>query len=233
MKQRSYLVLAMTMLILTLGSCTGNKKQDAPQQQEREHVEGEAVENPVVGQLDEMTNETITATLLEQEEDTLVLRSNDTGLQLVLGYREALSNGMMKGSLVTGHDYSITADLQKKTIGKAINLNEMTGQWFYDMQQHRGLKFDKRGAISSINTEDISFRQWKIVNGTFYIYYLTLEMIAPDRSEYLVEPAEIETLSADNMRFIFLGKTYDCQRQRKALKLGEKPTSVKSGTSNK
>ena len=173
----------------------------------------------MVEQLDQESNTAFRATLMEVDDDSLVLRVHETGKTIRLGHLEAEMGGQMKGSLTKGNEYSIFPNMANQSVIMAVNISELRGQWFYDMQQHRGLKFEPHGAISSINPQDISFREWKLLNGKLFIYYLTIDMVAPDRKEYLVQPAEIVSLSKDRLQFQFLGKTYDCQRQKEAVKM--------------
>ena len=224
MTQRSYLTLALTTLLLlafTSCSCSGNKKKTEPaKQEEKVRMVAEAEVNPEIERLEQTPDDSFMATLQEVEDDSLVLRSNETGEILALSYRQAAEERKLKGSLTVGNDFNILCNLQQHILKTGTNVSQLEGQWFYDMQQHRGLTFDHRGAISSINADNIVFRQWKILNGEFYLYYLTPDMIASDKNEYLLERAEIKELNNNHLQFIFFGKTYDCQRQRKAIKLG-------------
>ena len=220
MKRNPSLKLTLlALLVLVLGACTGEKgKQEATGQAGHERMEGEAEVNPMVEQLEREPNAAFRATLVEQKDDSIVLRT-EAGKHVTLGHIEAEMEGEMKGSLTKGNEYSIFPNWETKSVQMAVNVSELRGQWFYDMQQHRGMKFEAHGAISSINTQDISFREWKLLNGKLYIYYLTVDMVSPDRSEYLVQPAEIVSLSKDRLVLEFLGKTYNCQRQQKAIKM--------------
>ena len=215
----SLMLLCLALLVLAFAACTSKKDNKETATVERQRMEGEAEVNPMVEQLDREPDAAFRATLVEVDDDSLVLRVSETGKTIRLGHLEAEMGGQMKGSLTKGNEYSIFPDWANLSVIMAINVSELRGQWFYDMQQHRGLTFEPRGAISSINTQDISFREWKLLNGKLFIYYLTIDMVSPDRSEYLVEPAEIVSLSKDKLQFQFLGKNYNCQRQRKAVKV--------------
>jgi len=224
MTQRSYLTLALTTLLLvalTNSSCNSkSNKKEATQEVEMRMV-GEAEVNPEVEQLEQTPDDSFMATLQEVEDDTLVLRSHETGEIFTLGYRQATEEGKLKGSLTVGNDFNILCNLQQHTLKTGINVSNLEGQWFYDMQLHHGLTYDPKGAISSINADSIVFRQWKLLNGEFYLYYVKPEMIASNKNEYLLEKTEIKDLNNDHLQFIFLGKTYDCKRQRTAIKLGQ------------
>ena len=181
---------------------------------------GEAEVNPEVEQLEQTPDEAFMATLQDVEDETIVLQSHETGEVLELTYRKAKEEGQLKGSLTVGNDYNVMCNLRQNTLKTAVNVSELEGQWFYDMQQHRGMTFDPKGAISSINADSIVFRQWKLLNGELYLYYLTPDIIASNKKEYFVEQADIEELSNNYLQFRFLGQTYKCQRQRNAIKLG-------------
>ena len=215
----SLMLLCLALLVLAFAACTSRRDNAETAGTEPQRMEGEAEVNPMVEQLDREPDAAFRATLVEVDDDTLVLRVHETGKNIRLGHIEAEMGGQMKGSLTKGNEYSIFPDMANLSVTMAINISELRGQWFYDMQQHRGLTFEPHGAISSINTQDISFREWKLLNGKLFIYYLTLDMVSPNRNEYLVESAEIVSLSKDKLQFRFLGKNYNCQRQRKAVKM--------------
>lgn len=208
----SFLTIVL-LALLTAQSCSCSHKE--------QRLPGEADINPMVEELDETPDSALLVTLESLESDSLVVRVSHTGEQMVFGYLEAQSAGMIKGSLREDDEYSIFPDRKNRRITTSINVSELKGQWFYDMQQHRGMKFETRGGLSSINAGDISFRQWKLLNGKLYIYYLDLEMIAPDRHEYLVEEAQIQSLNKDELILQFRGKTYDCRRQHEAIKFNQ------------
>jgi len=218
MKRNPTLAILLLTALLLVVACTGSgEKKGATQSRER--MEGEAEENPMVTQLEEHSQAAMLVTLVGQEGDSLVMKDSESGQELTLAFIEAHETGEFKGSVTNDCQYSIYVDMQSKTILAAINLTELGGQWFYDMKQHRGLEFDQRGTISSINVDDISFREWKLLSGKFYIYYLLPEMVAPEHNEFLVEQADIVALSKTQLTFCFRGKTYDCHRQQKVLKM--------------
>ena len=210
--------LGIILLLLAATACTGgSRKEEAAKEPQR--MEGEAEVNPVVEQLDNQSDSTVMVTLKEQHDDSLVFEVRKTNEKLVLSTAKAQQTGQIKGSLTKGNDYALFPNTKEKSVETLINVSELKGQWFYDMQQHRGMKFEDRGGLSSINVEDISFREWKLLNGRLYIYYLTIDMLAPDRNEYLVEPAEIISLSKEHMTLYFRNKAYECQRQKEVIKM--------------
>lgn len=182
-------------------------------------MKGEAEVNPMVAELDNTPDEAALATLLEIEPESIRLRLLESGEQKVFCYRDAKQGGNIKGSLTVGDTYSVYPGEASENLSVMINVSELEGRWFYDMEQHRGFEFGAQGGMSSINVEDLSFREWKLLNGKLYVYYLDLQMIAPERDEFLVEEAQIETLDKDNMVLRFRSNTYNCKRMREKLKL--------------
>lgn len=210
-----YSLLSIVVLIQALAgcsSCSDNKNQVT------KHFDNEAEVNPMVEEIDNIPDEAFFAELKDVDGNELKLVNLETGEELFYDFSSAKASGMVKGSITKGNTYSLFPDNSSKEVRILINTTELEGQWFYDMQQHRGMKFEAKGGLSSINTEDIAFRQWKLVNGKLYIYYVDLQMVAPDRHEYLVEEAEISHLSKEQLSLQFKGTTYNCQRQKGLIK---------------
>lgn len=216
MNTRSITLVLLTPLLLAACKKTADSQSGSVQ---HERMEGEAEINPMVEELDNTENFAIRATLQKVVDDSLVLALAETSESKKLSFVEADQAERIKGSIAQGNEYAILPNWKKHSVEMAVNLTELGGKWFYDMEQHRGLTFEPHGAMSSINTEEVCFREWKLLNDKFYIYYLTLDMISPDRHEYLVEPAEILSLSSSQLTFRFLGRTYACQRQAEVIKM--------------
>ena len=94
----------------------------------------------------------------------------------------------------------------------AINVTELEGRWIYNQAEFRGIDFNNRGGMSSINTGDICFREWKLLNGRLYIYYVDAQTVADNRHKYEVEEAYIQLFNHDHLVLLFKGQTYDCQK---------------------
>jgi len=177
--------------------------------------------NPMVEELDNTPDYAELVTLLEVDGDSLLVQpDNDLEQPHAYAYREAEAAGQVKGTLTEGDLYSIFPDTKHRKVTICINVSELRGQWFYDMQQHRGMQFEERGGLSSINTERCSFREWKLLNGKLYLYYVDMQQVATDRHEFLVEEADILSLSAEELQLSFLDSTYTCRRQHGPVKLG-------------
>ena len=93
--------------------------------------------------------------------------------------------------------------------------SQLEGMWYYDLEEMRGISFNAGGGMTSINTGEIAFKEWKVLDGKIYFYYLEEQQITHDRNQYLVEEAQITELTPNNLTFVFLGKTYYCQRPPK------------------
>lgn len=187
-------------ILLAVTSCGGKK--------ETEHKE-----NPMVRQLDDTPDSALFVMLEDVEDDSIIVTNLETGDIEAYYYKGAKVRGKIKGSLTKGDRFSIFPNRKEQSISIAINATELSGRWFYDMQQHRGLKFEERGSLSSINTSTIAFREWKLLNGKLYIYYVDMQQVADDRHEFSVEEAQIKYLSKDELKFHFIGKDFDCKRE--------------------
>lgn len=200
MHSRFALSALLIIILLAVTSC-GGKKETNPK------------ENPMVRELDETPDNAIFALLEDVESDSIIVTNLETGELEAYYYLTAKVNNQIKGSLTKGHRLSIYPDHKQKSVKIVINATELSGQWFYDMQQHRGFKFEERGGLSSINTSKIAFREWKLLNGKLYIYYVDMQQVAEDRHEFSVEEAQIDYLSKDELKLRLMGKQFDCKRQ--------------------
>lgn len=148
-------------------------------------------------------------------QDSLYVFSMTKNRNEAFGYADAKANGHIHGNLKIGDEYSIFPEGKTKTVCIAINVTEMNGRWIFDQQQHRGFDFNPQGGMSSINSNDICFRQWKLLNGKLYIYYVDIQQVADDRHQFEVEEANIMKLSDKELEFVFNGDTYYCKRPSK------------------
>jgi hypothetical protein len=194
--------MLVVMLVMTLGSCKkGNKI-------ERHTVveEPEIVDSSVIVGLDKVEGNHISVTI------------QNTGESRTYSYDKAQTEGHVKGSLIKGDKLSIYPDSKSKEIRSLVNLSELETQWFFDMNQHRGMKIGSEGAISSINMEDVSFRNWFIRNGQLIIHYVDMQQRADSVQQYWVDHSEIIYLSKDKLDMRFRGKILQCQHQTKVIK---------------
>ena len=176
----------------------------------------------MVEELDNTPDYAELVTLLEVDGDSILVQpDNDLEQPQVYSYREAEANGQIKGRFAVGDLYSIYPDNDHRQVSICINVTELRGQWFYDMQQHRGMQFEEHGALSSINSERYSYKEWKLLNGKLYLYYVDMQQVSADRHEFLVEEAEILHLSDEELQLSFLDSIYNCRRQHGLIMLGD------------
>jgi len=112
-------------------------------------------------------------------------------------------------------DKKVVEEARKDTALFRSLCSQLEGMWYYDLDEMRGISFNAGGGMTSINTGEIAFKEWKVMKGKIYFYYLEEQMLTHDRNQYLVDEAEITNLTPDNLTFVFLGKTYYCQRPPK------------------
>lgn len=174
--------------------------------------------NPRVVELDETPDSALYVQLDSVSHDSIYVRVSGQSKRKVYGINEAYADGKVKGSLNPGDMLSIFPDNKAKRILISINVTEMSGQWFYDMLDHRGFSFGPRGALSTINNVEISFREWKLLNGKLYLYFVPMQQASIEHVENQVEEAEIQSLSKDHLIMHFRGATLNCRRQTKPLK---------------
>lgn len=199
----------------TIISCNGS----AEKKSNRVRIENESEINPRVEEIDNIPDSALVVRLDKISDDSISVYLFNSKKTNVYSISKARMLDAVKGQLNCGDIYSVFPNEKEKALNYIINLSDIDGQWFYDMEQHRGFVFEQGGGLSSINSADICFRQWKLLNGELYIYYVDPQMVAPDRHEYLVDKAEIISLSKENLRFRFLNKMYDCKRQHGVIKI--------------
>lgn len=174
--------------------------------------------NPRVVELDETPDSALYVMLDSVSRDSMYVRISGQSVRKVYGINEAYAEGKVKGSLTPGDMLSIFPDNKAKRILISINVSEMSGQWFYDMLDHRGFSFGPNGALSTINNVEISFREWMLLNGKLYLYFVPMQQASIEHVENQVEEAEIKSLTKDQLIMDFRGATLNCRRQTKPLK---------------
>jgi hypothetical protein len=203
-----YVISVLSLCITLLASCTGCSNSN-----KKKAVSGvESPVNPEVEKLDETPDEAILVKLDKFDMDSMYVSVAESGEKKAFFYREAKTQGLFHGSLKRGDTYSIFPDNSRKTATIVINTTELSGRWFYDQKQHRGIDFNEGGGMSSINSDKICFREWKLLNGKMYVYFVDMQQLASDRHQYQVEEAQIFFLSADKLAFKFHGQDYECSR---------------------
>lgn len=191
--------LVVLLVVTSCSSCGGNRRKAG-------------TVNPMVRQLDETPDEAEYVRLDNITDDSLYVFSRTKKRNEAFAYRDAQANGRIHGTLKVGDNYSIFPENKARTVSIAINVTQLKGRWIYDAEEFRGIDFNDRGGMSSINTGDICFREWKLLNGKLYIYYVDVQTVADDRHKYEVEEAHIMLFDDSRLVLLFKGQTYECQR---------------------
>lgn len=200
------LIVIATLTAIVFGACRNSGK--APGDFERHTV----AEEP------EVVDSSLTVRIESVGEDSLGVTDLATGKRRSFCYGVAQMEGNVKGSLAVGDTVSVVPDKGSAHIRSLVNLSELMGQWFFDMNQRRGMKFGRNGALSSINMENFSFRDWLVQNGHLVIHYVDMQQRADSVKKYWVDHSEIVSLSRDELKLRFRDSLYQCRRQLKPLK---------------
>lgn len=158
-------------------------------------------------------------TLKAVTEDSLSFAAEYDNAPFSCTYNTAMDEGHIFGSLTKGHRYALLVDPSCQDARHLLNITELSGRWFYDEAPESGLSFTAAGALSSINTHDVSFRKWKYYNGHIILYYINIEDVVKDSRNYKSDTTAILSLSADALTFRFRGETHSCHRQKEAIKV--------------
>lgn len=200
-------VLIMSLLLAACNGCSDSKKNG--------QQAGESPINPMVEELDETPDEAFLVTLDNYDSDSMYVTTVRGHRKMSMAYRDAMDNGSFHGTMKKGDRYSVLPTKRKRIVKIAVNTTELQGRWIFDEAQHRGIDFNEGGGMSSINSQDICFREWKLLNGKMYIYYVDMQQLASDRHQYLVEEAYITTLNDRELILQFNGESYQCKRPSK------------------
>lgn len=193
-------------LFLLVSSCNGQKGA---------HSVEEIVANIEVAKPDT----SVYGTLKDISADTLLFTEEFGEGTFTCGYLQAKGLHEIYGSLTQGNRYAMLIDPNEQSALKIVNLTELSGQWFYDIEEQRGFTITAAGALSSINPKDVSFKKWKFQNGKIVIYYTNIDDVVSDTREYKTDTTDINRLSAENLEITFLGQTLNCQRQHGPIKM--------------
>ena len=206
LSEKLYVSIFLTLLVVC--SC-GNNNQKKTENYEWEGNNIEELHIP-----DSM----VRVRLDSFDSDSFYVTIKSTQEMNAFGYLLALNDNSIKGTIHQGDEYSVLVDAGNNHIKSPINVTEIMGQWYYDMQQHRGLVFGPQGSLSSINTDEISFRRWQILNGKLLIYYVYMQQIAEKQNQFEVDAADIQELSSNEFCFTFRNKQYNCRRMNETIK---------------
>lgn len=192
-------------LFLLVCSCNGQK--------------GARSVEEIVSELTIQTPDTsLYGSLKEIVNDTLVISSEFDDQVIRCSYEEAQGSNGVIGSLTIGNRYAMLLDMNEKRVNKIINVTELSGQWFYDINEQRGFNFTAAGALSSINPDEFCFRKWKFYNGKIILYYVEKNDVTKNSKDFKTDTTEIEQLTSEDLDFAFRGQSYHCQRKHEAVK---------------
>lgn len=205
-KSTHLLLLIGCTLTLSLCSCRGQKGGRSVEEIAREIV---------VAPLDT----TVYARLVNIKGDSLIVEPEYDENTRSYAYLQAMGEGQVVGDLCPGDKYALNIEGSSHRIVHMLNLSQMAGQWFYNMEEQRGITFTVAGALSSINASDFTFRKWKVLNGSLLLYYYTIKEDGTLSEEMSIDTTMVKTLTNNKMEFDFRGKLFTCQRQTKPIKI--------------
>lgn len=197
--------ILLTLLLASCNSCSDSKKNG------QSNTEGEKGINAEVEELDETPDSALAVFLVKHTGDSLYVKIRETGEIRAYAYQEAMSDGDFHGTVRDWDPYSILPDNKYKRVLVAINTRQLSKKWIYDQQNQRGIKFNDKGGVESINAKDICFKEWKLLNGKFYLYTIDQQAVTHDRHQYDVDEAKIKGLDDTHLVLEFKGDTYNCQ----------------------
>lgn len=205
-----YLSISLLAVALIVASCGGNQKPKGvtPKSQEIKQRIAEVKDSAVLVRLETVADDSVTVV------------DNHTGNRTTLDYSRALIDKSIKGSLTPKDTLSIVV-AEGRQIKSIVNISELLGKWFYDMKQHRGFEFKYGGSMSAINNQLVCYTEWKVLNGTLFLYYLGMQQVATSRDDYQVDTAKIVSLSRDRMDITFRGASLKCKRMNREIRLSD------------
>lgn len=117
--------------------------------------------------------------------------------KLTIGVADALGSRAMAGGLATGDTLAMMLTGDKRSLAAGVNMSQLVGLWLCDDGSGNGLRLAGDGAASTVGTERVTLRTWRIENGRLVITY-----IAPDGTDYKERPARtrIVRLTADSLK---------------------------------
>lgn len=198
-------ILIECTLFLLLCSCNGQKGAHSIEEQTPDCVT--IPDTSIYGQLKEITA------------DSLIFELRYTGERVAYAYDQARDEGQILGNVKEGDQYGLSVDRNKNMAQYIVNLTNLAGQWFFDKEGQRGFHFSTRGALSSINPDDVCFEKWELVNRHIVISYVNKDDKVHTKKEYLTDTTDIEILTPDELVFTFRGQRMNCQRQKEAIKI--------------
>lgn len=209
MKRKFYTTVLVGMtIVMAMFSCKG--KKNAPS----DNVwEDQAHKDSVLA----IADSSIHVRLKTVNGDSITVVDYGANKQYTLDYARAEQEGRVRGSLTRNDTLAVVPDFANRRINSSVNVSELEGQWFYDLKNGRGLRFEYGGGMSPINTDDMSYREWQVVNDQLRFRYVEMQQKAETKEEFCADMATIQLLSRERLVLKLRGKTLDCRRQHKAI----------------
>lgn len=153
----------------------------------------------------------------------VMLESNNGNSISVLDYKskhnsvfdisQALARKSVYGSLTAGDSLNVVAAPGSNVAKSVVDVTDLMGRWLYSGNSNRkGFELSRHEVMSSINSGDICYCNWRLVNNTLFFYYVGVQQVAESMGDYQVDTAQIVSLSRQRMTLRFRDTTLVCER---------------------
>lgn len=152
----------------------------------------------------------------------VMLESNNGSSISVLDYKskhnsvfdisQALASKSVYGSLTAGDSLNIVAAPGSNIAKSVVDVTDLIGRWLYSKGVRKGFELSNHEIMSSINSGDICYCSWRLVNNTLFFYYVGVQQVAQSMNDYQVDTARIVSLSRQRMTLRFRDTTLVCER---------------------
>ncbi len=195
---RLFFIVVSAAVMMALGSCGGNKQQQA-----------EVVQDTVKLENVIPTDKTLYGICTDGTAMNTLEMVTDNGDTLRLSTEAAQEKGKVLGGLQVADRVAVVADQSKKQAQIVINLNTLMGDWVMpdpiDGSAEIGIRIKEGGVAESIDQSTIVYRTWKIYDGNLEI--LLVREGGGDMEEE--NRYEILSLGPDTLAYRTIGKPRD------------------------
>jgi len=196
--KKTVFIVVLAAGMMTLGSCGGNKQQQAEVVQDTVRLEN------VIP-----TDKTLYGICTDGTAMNTLEMLTDAGDTLTLSITAAQEKGKVLGGLQVADRVAVVADKAKKEAEIVINLNTLMGDWVMpdpiDGSAEIGIRIKEGGVAESIDQSVIIYRTWKIYDGNLEI--LLVREGGGDMEEE--NRYEILSLGPDTLAYRTIGKPRD------------------------